>query len=164
MSIRIQLSKIMRIRIRIRYVKAIYLFIYFVFFNTFIPNHIHTMMPYIHQSPFAEASLHFLIALVLGGDKPPCALWCRAENRTRACLPASRRATNWAAPHHNWATPHHTEPRRTITEPRRTILSHAAPCLSHAAPYWATPHHDWATPHHTEPRRTIKAIYLQQRL
>ncbi len=26
-------------------------------------------------------------------------LWCRAENRTRACLPASRRATNWATPH-----------------------------------------------------------------
>ncbi len=74
-------------------------------------------------------------------------LWCRAENRTRACLTASRRAANWATPHHLshaapcWATPHHTEPRRTI--------------LSHAAPYWATPHHNWATPHHTEPRRTI---------
>ncbi len=26
-------------------------------------------------------------------------LWCRAENRTRACLPASRRATT---PHHNF--------------------------------------------------------------
>ncbi len=45
-------------------------------------------------------------------------LWCRAENRTRACLTASRRATNWATPHH----------------------------MSHAAP-WNTPHHR-ATPHH----------------
>ncbi len=41
-------------------------------------------------------------------------LWCRAENRTRACLRASQHAANWATPHHN-------EPRRTITEPRRTI-------------------------------------------
>ncbi len=45
-----------------------------------------------------------------------------AQNRTRVCLTASRRDTNWA-------TPHHSEPRRTITEPRRT---------SHAAQYWAT--------------------------
>ncbi len=33
-------------------------------------------------------------------------LWCRAVNRTRACVTASRRTTNWATPHHNWATPH----------------------------------------------------------
>ncbi len=26
-------------------------------------------------------------------------LWCRAENRTRACRTASRRANNWATPH-----------------------------------------------------------------
>ena len=48
-------------------------------------------------------------------------LWCRAENRTRACLPASRRATNWATPHHHWATPHHTEPRRTKIEYMNTV-------------------------------------------
>ena len=47
------------------------LFIYFVIFNTCIPNHIHTMISYIHPSPFAGASLHFLIALVLSGEKPP---------------------------------------------------------------------------------------------
>ncbi len=29
-------------------------------------------------------------------------LWCRAENRTRACLTASRRAANWATPHHKF--------------------------------------------------------------
>jgi hypothetical protein len=69
-------------------------------------------------------------------------LWCRVENRTRACLTASRRATNWAMPpilSHAapcWATPHHTEPCRTM-------LSHAAPC--------------WATPHNTEPRHTINS-------
>jgi hypothetical protein len=54
-------------------------------------------------------------------------LWGRAENRTRDCLTASRRAANWATP------PHLTEPRRPIQ-------------LSHAAPYWATPPH-------SEPRR-----------
>ncbi len=27
-------------------------------------------------------------------------LWCRAEKRTRACLTSSRRAANWATPHH----------------------------------------------------------------
>jgi hypothetical protein len=47
------------------------LFIYFVIFNACIPNHIHTMIPYIHPSPFAEASLHFLIALVLSGENLP---------------------------------------------------------------------------------------------
>ncbi len=40
-------------------------------------------------------------------------LWCQAENQTRACLTASRRAAIWATPHHK---------------------SYAAP-LSHAAPY-----------------------------
>jgi hypothetical protein len=45
------------------------LIIYFVFFYTCIPNHIHTMIQYIHPSSFAKASL--LIALVLSGEKPP---------------------------------------------------------------------------------------------
>ncbi len=82
------------------------LFIYFVFFNTYIPNHIHTMIliPYFHPSPFAEASLHFLIALVLSGEKPPCGAKPRIE-----LGPALQQAD---------ALP--TEPRRTITEPRRT--------------------------------------------
>ncbi len=68
-------------------------------------------IPYIHPSPFAEASLHFLIALVLSGEKPPCGAEPRIE-----LGPAFQQAD---------AQP---------TEPRRTILSHAAPYLSHAAP------------------------------
>jgi hypothetical protein len=59
----------------VRYIKGLVavatLFISFVFFNTCISNHIHTMIQYIHPSPVAEASLHFLIALVLSGEKPP---------------------------------------------------------------------------------------------
>jgi hypothetical protein len=43
------------------------------------------MIPYIPLSPFAEASLHFLIALVLSGEKP---LWCRAESNSG--LPSSK--------------------------------------------------------------------------
>ncbi len=73
-----------------------FLFI-FVFFYTCIPNHIHTI------------TIHSSISIRRGLSPFPhctCAqwgktsLWCRAENRTRACLPASRRATNWATPHH----------------------------------------------------------------
>jgi hypothetical protein len=56
------------------------------------------MMPYIHPSPFAEASLHFLIALVLSGEKPPCGAEPRIE-----LGPAFQQAD---------ALP--TEPRRTI--------------------------------------------------
>jgi hypothetical protein len=63
------------------------------------------MIPYIHPSPFAEASLHFLIALVLSGEKPPCGAEPRIE-----LGPALQQAD---------ALP--TEPRRTMTEPRRTI-------------------------------------------
>ncbi len=67
----------------------------------FIFYHIHTYIHsynHIHPSPFAEASLHFFIACLLSGGT---SLWCRAENRTRACLTASQRATNWATPHHS---------------------------------------------------------------
>ncbi len=80
-----------------------------------------------HPSPFTEASLHFLIALVLSREKPPCGAEPRIE-----LGPAFQQAD---------VLP--TEPRRTTklshaappTEPRRTTL------LSHAAPP-------------TEPRRT----------
>ncbi len=67
--------------------------LFFIFYN--IHTYIHTIT-FIHS--FAEASLHFFIAILLSGG---ASLWCRDENRTRACLPASRRATN------NCATPHH---------------------------------------------------------
>ncbi len=60
-------------------------------FNTCIQNHIHTTIPYIHPSPFAESSLYFLIALVLSGEKPSCGAEPRIE--LPACLPASQRAT-----------------------------------------------------------------------
>jgi hypothetical protein len=51
---------------------------------------------YSHPSSFAEASLHFLIALVLSGENPPWGMGCRAEIWTRACLTAGQRTTNWA--------------------------------------------------------------------
>jgi hypothetical protein len=43
----------------------------FVYFHIF--NNIHTFIQsqYIHPSPFAEASLHFLIACVLSGENFP---------------------------------------------------------------------------------------------
>ncbi len=63
------------------------------------------MISYIHPSPLAEASLHFLIALVLSGEKPPCGAEPRIE-----LGPAFQQAD---------ALP---------TEPRRT-MSHAAPQL-----------------------------------
>ncbi len=130
----------------------LFLFIFHIFI-TYIQssNHIHSI-----HSP-SPLSISSLPVSSVGQNS----LWCRAENRTRACLPASRRATNCA-------TPHHTVPRRTITVPRRTMLCHAAPycatphhtvprrtMLCHAAPYCATPHHYCATPHHAVPRRTI---------
>ncbi len=120
----------------------LFLFIFCILRYTYI--HLITFIQYIYPSPFAEVYLHIFIAGQLSGKT---SLWCRAENRTRACLTARRRSTNWATPHHAeqrrtiWATPHHAEQRRTITEQRRTILRNAAPC--------------WATPHHAEQRRTI---------
>jgi hypothetical protein len=99
------------------------LFVYFSYFITYIHlfNHIH--------------SIHLSFAIRWGlSPFPHClyaqwgntSLWCRAENRTRACLTASRRATNWA-------TPHHTEPRRTITEPHRT--KKLTICIGNSAPF-----------------------------
>ncbi len=66
--------------------------------NTFI--HSITFIQLIYPSPLAEASLQFLIACLLSGETPPCSA-CRAENRTRACLTVSWRATSWVTPHHN---------------------------------------------------------------
>ncbi len=70
----------------------LFLFI-FIFYNIHTgqsSNHIHT----IHSPrPLFNSSS-------LSGSVGKTSLWCRAGNRTRACLPASRRATNWATPHH----------------------------------------------------------------
>jgi hypothetical protein len=84
------------------------LFIIFFYCITYIQssNHMHTI-----HSPRPLS-----ISSSLDSSVGQTSLWCRAENRIRACLPASRRATNWATPHHNWATPHHTEPRRTSSK------------------------------------------------
>jgi hypothetical protein len=91
--------------------RPLFLFIFIFYSITYI--HIFIQSQYIHPSPFAEASLHFLIACMLSGDNLPVA--CGAEPRIEL-RPALQQAD---------ALP--TEPRRTITEPRRTILSHAAP-------------------------------------
>ncbi len=88
----------------------LFLFILDFFYNI----HKFIQPQYIHPSPFAEASLHILIACVLSGET---SLWGRAENRTRACLTASRRAANWAMPPHSQ-------------------LSHAAPQLPQAMQLW----------------------------
>jgi hypothetical protein len=65
-----------------------------------------TFIQYIYPSPFAEASLHFLIACLLSGETPPYGAEPGIE-----LGPALQQAD---------ALP--TEPRRTITEPRRTII------------------------------------------
>jgi hypothetical protein len=69
----------------------------FLFILIFYNIHTFIQSQYSHPSPFAEASLHFLIAWKFSGET---SLWCRAEIRTWACLTASRRAANWATPHH----------------------------------------------------------------
>jgi hypothetical protein len=45
--------------------------------HTFI--HSITFVQYIYPSPFAEASLHFLIACLLSGETPPCGAEPRIE-------------------------------------------------------------------------------------
>jgi hypothetical protein len=66
--------------------------LFFIFSNSNIQssNHIHTI-----HSPRPLSISSSLVSSV-----GQTSLWCRAENRTRACLPASRRATNCATPHH----------------------------------------------------------------
>ncbi len=64
-------------------------FVYFSYFYlTDTYNHTITFIQYIRRGP--SPSPHRLVGQT--------SLWCRAGNRTRACLPASRRATNWATP------------------------------------------------------------------
>ncbi len=100
----------------------LFLFIFHILYiHTFI--HSHSYNTFIHRHSLGPLPISSSLVSSVGKTT----LWCRAENRTRACLSASRRATNWATAHH--------------IEPRRTRLSHAALC--------------WATPHHSEPRRTI---------
>ncbi len=70
------------------------LFLKFIIFLTFI----HTIQSHsVHPSPFAEARL--LESSLRLRSARGASMGCRTEIRTRACLTASRRTTNWAAPH-----------------------------------------------------------------
>jgi hypothetical protein len=62
---------------------SLFLFIFCILRYTYI--HLITLIQYIYPSPFAEVYLHIFIAVQLSGKT---SLWCRAENRTRACLTA----------------------------------------------------------------------------
>jgi hypothetical protein len=89
------------------------LFVYFSYFITYKNSFNHNT--FIRRHSLKPLSISSSLVCSVGKTS----LWCRAKNRTWACLTD--------------ALP--TEPRRTIAEPRRTMLSHAAPLLSHAAPY-----------------------------
>jgi hypothetical protein len=74
------------------------------YFLTFI----HTIQSHsVHPSPFAEARLLETSSRLRSATG--ASMGCRDEIRTRACLTASRRTTNWAAPHPNWSAPHPNE-------------------------------------------------------
>ncbi len=108
----------------------LFLFIFhicFTYIRTFIQSHSYNT--FIHRHSLGPLSISSSLESSVGRPS----LWCRAENRTRACL--TRYLLSHATPY--WATQHHTEPRRTI--------------LSHATPYWATPHH-------TELLRTVRKM------
>ncbi len=78
-------------------------FVYFSYFydiHTFIQSHSYNT--FIHRHSLRPVSISSSLVCSVGKTS----LWCRTENRTRACLTARRRATNWATPHHYWATPH----------------------------------------------------------
>jgi hypothetical protein len=64
------------------------LFVYFIFLLQYIHSYNHSLIT------FVEALLHVFIA---AGSVGGTSLGCRAEIRTRACLTASQRTTNWAA-------------------------------------------------------------------
>jgi len=74
----------------------LFLFIFHIFIAYIhLFDHIHTIHLSVAICRGLSPSPHRFISSV---GRP--SLWCRAENRTRACLTASRRATNWATPHH----------------------------------------------------------------
>ncbi len=95
--------------------------LFFIFYNIHTFIHSITFIQYIYPSPFVEASLHFLIACLLSGEKPPCGAEPRIERIELG--PALQQAD---------ALP--IEPRRTMLSHAAPLLSHAAPLLSHAAP------------------------------
>jgi hypothetical protein len=101
-------------------------------FLTFIVGDIHSyytiILSFILYHSLRPVFLYYMYSSLLSSARGT-SMGCRAEIRTRACLTASRRTTNWA-------TPYPSELHRTLTELRSTPLSYAA----HAAPYWVTPH------------------------
>ncbi len=72
------------------------LFIYFSFFITYI--HSFNYHTFIRRHSLKPLSISSSLVCSVGETS----LWGRAENRTRACLTASRRAANWATPPHKW--------------------------------------------------------------
>jgi hypothetical protein len=57
----------------------LFLFIFHIFYGMHTFIHSITFIQYIYPSPFAEASLHFFIACLLSGEKPPCGAEPRIE-------------------------------------------------------------------------------------
>jgi hypothetical protein len=53
--------------------------LFFIFYSKHTFIHPMTFIQYIYPSPFAEASLHFLIACLLSGETPPCGAESRIE-------------------------------------------------------------------------------------
>jgi hypothetical protein len=82
----------------------------FLFIMIFYNIHKFIRSQYIHPSPFAEASLHILIAYVLSGENFPVVPSRESNSGLPYCKP-TRCQLSHAAP----------------SEPRRTMLSHAAP-------------------------------------
>jgi hypothetical protein len=64
----------------------LFLFIFHIFYDIHTFIHSITFIQYIYPSPFAEVSLHFLIACLLSGQKRPCG----AEQRLNSGLPYSK--------------------------------------------------------------------------
>ncbi len=99
--------------------RGIYICLLFIliFYSTYI--HSITFIQYIYPLPFAEVSLHLLIAGQLSGNNlsEPIIELGPAIQQADA-RPTELRRTLY------WATPHPTELRRTLTELRRTLPSY----------------------------------------
>ncbi len=78
------------------------LFVYFSYFfmtyiiHTFVQSHLYNT--FIRRHSLGPLSISSSLESSVGRPSP----WFRAENQTWACLTASRRDTNWAAPHPKW--------------------------------------------------------------
>ncbi len=107
----------------------LFLFIFDIFIAYI---HSITFIQYIYPSPFAEASLHFLIACLLSGETPPCGGKPRIElgpalQQADALPTEPRRTMNWATPHHelSHAAPH---------ELYKSVLEYPIPTFTYNIP------------------------------